>query len=66
MWYALLKPLALKSSKWQMALGRHQVTFDSKALTMIGITVFSDRMIFSTLKTFLKFFAHGQVKEAFQ
>ena len=54
----------LKRSKRQMAMNnlwRHQDTFDSQTITMIGITVFSDRkIIFSILKTFLKTFEHGQ------
>ena len=37
----------------------------SLTITMIGITVFSYRMIsFSTLKHFWKQFPHGQVKKA--
>ena len=54
--YAILKTLPLKSSMRQMAINnmwRHQVNFISQTITMIGITVFSNRLIlFSTLKHF--------------
>ena len=40
--------------------------FASYTITLVGITVFSDTIIFSTLKHILKHVPHDQVKKWFQ
>ena len=42
------------------------VDTSSQTITLLCIIVFCDRIIFSTLKTFLKRFAHGKVIETFK